>query len=171
MTLPHRRHQGTSERGWQEVVEGVERVARRQENASPVVAIMTRTGQRYRLGSVARGMSSSRRPEISPSRRCRKRPMIAVQAGSRLYTDSASSYRALTGYEHAYVNHTKKEYARGDVHRIEPSVCFVIQALPAGVSWHQQEPICRVMSGSFSSCETFASRTHSNRAELILQAP
>jgi transposase-like protein len=37
---------------------------------------------------------------------------IAVQAGSRLYTDSASSYRALKGYVHAYVNHTQKEYLR-----------------------------------------------------------
>src|SRR5438874_13738416 len=34
---------------------------------------------------------------------------IAMQRGSRLLTDSASSYRALTGYLHAYVNHTKKE--------------------------------------------------------------
>jgi transposase-like protein len=41
---------------------------------------------------------------------------IAVQAGSRLYTDSASSYRALTGYLHEYVDHTQKEYARGAVH-------------------------------------------------------
>jgi transposase-like protein len=32
---------------------------------------------------------------------------FAVQAGSRLYTDSASSYRALKGYVHAVVNHTK----------------------------------------------------------------
>jgi hypothetical protein len=40
---------------------------------------------------------------------------LAVQAGSRLYTDSASSYRALKGYVHDFVNHTKKEYARGDV--------------------------------------------------------
>src|SRR5215475_15224502 len=40
---------------------------------------------------------------------------VAVQAGSRLYTDSASSYRALKGYMHDYVNHTRKEYARGDV--------------------------------------------------------
>src|SRR5262249_48788557 len=39
---------------------------------------------------------------------------LAVQAGSRLYTDSASSYRALKGYAHDFVNHTKKEYARGD---------------------------------------------------------
>jgi hypothetical protein len=41
---------------------------------------------------------------------------VAVQAGSRLYTDSASSYRAVKGYVHAFVNHTQKEYARGDVH-------------------------------------------------------
>ena len=36
---------------------------------------------------------------------------IAVQAGSRLDTDSASSYRAVKGYVHAFVNHTQKEYA------------------------------------------------------------
>jgi len=41
---------------------------------------------------------------------------LAVQAGSRLYTDSASSYRAVKGYVHEFVNHTQKEYARGDVH-------------------------------------------------------
>src|ERR671916_217684 len=41
---------------------------------------------------------------------------IAVQAGSRLYTDSASSYRTLKGYRHDFVNHTRKEYARGEVH-------------------------------------------------------
>jgi hypothetical protein len=49
---------------------------------------------------------------------------IAVQVGSRLYTDSASSYRALTGYEHSYVNHTKKEYARGDVHENRAECLF-----------------------------------------------
>ena len=37
---------------------------------------------------------------------------IAMQTGSRLYTDSASSYRALTGYRHDFVNHTKKECKR-----------------------------------------------------------
>ena len=41
---------------------------------------------------------------------------LAVQAGRRLYTDSASSSRAVKGYLHEYVNHTKKEYARGEVH-------------------------------------------------------
>ena len=32
---------------------------------------------------------------------------LAMQAGSRLYTDSASSYRALKGYVHEFVNHTQ----------------------------------------------------------------
>jgi transposase-like protein len=49
---------------------------------------------------------------------------IAVQVGSRLYTDSASSYRALTGYVHDFVNHTKKEYARGDVHENRAECLF-----------------------------------------------
>jgi len=49
---------------------------------------------------------------------------LAVQAGSRLYTDSASSYRAVKGYMHAFVNHTKKEYARGDVHENRAECLF-----------------------------------------------
>src|SRR5438874_13777973 len=49
---------------------------------------------------------------------------LAVQTGSRLYTDSASSYRALKGYVHDYVNHTKKEYARGDVHENRAECLF-----------------------------------------------
>jgi transposase-like protein len=49
---------------------------------------------------------------------------LAVQAGSRLYTDSASSYRALKGYIHDYVNHTQKEYARGEVHENRAECLF-----------------------------------------------
>jgi len=49
---------------------------------------------------------------------------LAVQKGSRLYTDSASSYQALKGYLHAYVNHTKKEYARGEVHENRAECLF-----------------------------------------------
>ena len=49
---------------------------------------------------------------------------LAVHAGSRLYTDSASSYRAVKGYVHAFVNHTKKEYARGDVHEHRAECLF-----------------------------------------------
>src|SRR5215470_3464213 len=49
---------------------------------------------------------------------------LAMQAGSRLYTDSASSYRALKGYAHDFVNHTQKEYARGDVHENRAECLF-----------------------------------------------
>src|SRR5919108_687963 len=49
---------------------------------------------------------------------------IAVKTGSRLYTDSASSYRALKGYAHDFVNHTKKEYARGEVHENRAECLF-----------------------------------------------
>ena len=49
---------------------------------------------------------------------------LAVQTGSRLYTDSASSYRAVRGYVHAFVNHTQKEYARGDVHENRAECLF-----------------------------------------------
>ena len=49
---------------------------------------------------------------------------LAVQAGSKLSTDSASSYRAVKGYVHEYVNHTQKEYARGDVHENRAECLF-----------------------------------------------
>ena len=49
---------------------------------------------------------------------------IAVRTGSRLYTDSASSYRAVKGYVHEFVNHTQKDYARGDVHENRAECLF-----------------------------------------------
>jgi len=49
---------------------------------------------------------------------------LAVHAGSRLYTDSASSYRAVKGYVHEFVNHTQKEYARGEVHENRAECLF-----------------------------------------------
>src|SRR5262249_60726278 len=49
---------------------------------------------------------------------------IAVHVGSRLYTDSASSYRAVQGYRHEFVNHTRKEYARGEVHENRAECLF-----------------------------------------------
>jgi transposase-like protein len=54
---------------------------------------------------------------------------LAVHAGSRLSTDSASSYRALTGYVHEFVNHTKKEYARGDVHEHRAECLFSFEVI------------------------------------------
>ena len=49
---------------------------------------------------------------------------LALQAGSRLYTDSASRDRALKGYVHEYVHHTQTEYARGDVHENRAECLF-----------------------------------------------
>jgi hypothetical protein len=49
---------------------------------------------------------------------------IAVPAGRRLSTDSASSARALTGSVHEYVNHTQQESARGDVHEHRAACLF-----------------------------------------------
>jgi len=49
---------------------------------------------------------------------------LAVRTGSLLYTDSTSSYRALKGYVHELVNHTQKEYARGEVHKNRAEYLF-----------------------------------------------
>ncbi|HRT84966.1 MAG TPA: IS1595 family transposase [Bacteroidales bacterium] len=49
---------------------------------------------------------------------------IAVKSGSVIYTDSAKSYKALSGYIHDYVNHSQKEYVRGEVHENRSENCF-----------------------------------------------
>jgi hypothetical protein len=88
---------------------------------------------------------------------------LAVQAGSRLYTDSASSSRALKGYMHEFVNHTKKEYARGLVHENRAECLFSLL-----------KPYLRVFRGisklnlpgylAFSnSSGTFVTRIHVSR--------
>jgi len=95
---------------------------------------------------------------------------LAVQAGSRLYTDSASSYRAVKGYVHAYVNHTQKEYARGDVHENRAECLF---SLP--------KPYLRVFRGIskenlpgyvgfFQFLRNFRQLNAFEQAELIIQA-
>ena len=95
---------------------------------------------------------------------------LAVQAGSRLYTDSASSYRAVKGYLHAFVNHTKKEYARGDVHENRAECLFSLL-----------KPYLRVFRGLskhnlpgyvsfFQFLRNFRSQNACEQAELILQA-
>ena len=95
---------------------------------------------------------------------------LAVQAGSRLYTDSASSYRALKGDVHACVNHTQKEYARGDVHEHRAECLF---------SW--LKPYVRVFRGlsqdnlpgdvGFLQCLRNVRHQHAcEQAERIVQA-
>jgi hypothetical protein len=83
---------------------------------------------------------------------------LAVYAGSRLYTDSASSYRALKGYMHDYVNHTQKEYARGEVHENRAECLFSLLKPYLWVFRGSVNSTCQVMSGSFSSCATFGIR-------------
>ena len=88
---------------------------------------------------------------------------LAVHAGSRLYTDSASSYRAVKGYVHAFVNHTKKEYARGDVHENRAECLFSLLKPYLRVFRGVRKATCRGTSGSFSSCATFVSTTRLSR--------
>jgi transposase-like protein len=95
---------------------------------------------------------------------------LAVQAGSRLYTDSASSYRAGKGYLHEFVNHTQKEYARGDVHENRAECLFSLL-----------KPYLRVFRGIsklnlpgyvgfFQFLRNFRQLNACEQAELILQA-
>jgi transposase-like protein len=95
---------------------------------------------------------------------------IAVHAGSRLYTDSASSYRALQGYVHEFVNHTQKEYARGDVHENRAECLFSLL-----------KPYLRVFRGVskfnlpgylgfFQFLRNFRQHNAFAQAELILRA-
>jgi hypothetical protein len=95
---------------------------------------------------------------------------LAVQAGSRLYTDSASSYRAVKGYVHAFVNHTKKEYARGDVHENRAECLFSLLK----PYWHVFRGVSKGnlpgYVGFFQFLRNFRQYTAFEQAELILQA-
>ena len=95
---------------------------------------------------------------------------LAVQAGRRLYTDSASSYRAVKGSVHAFVNHTKKEYARGDIHENRAECLFSLL-----------KPYLRVFRGLskhnlpgyvsfFQFLRNFRQQNAFQQAELILRA-
>jgi hypothetical protein len=95
---------------------------------------------------------------------------LAVQTGSRLSTDSASSYRALKGYIHEYVNHTQKEYARGDVHEHRAECLFSLLKpylrVFRGVSKYNLPGYV----GFFQFLRNFRQRNACEQAELILQA-
>jgi hypothetical protein len=95
---------------------------------------------------------------------------LAVHAGSRLYTDSASSYRAVKGYVHEYVNHTKKEYARGDVHENRAECLFSLLKpylrVFRGVSKYNLPGYV----GFFQFLRNFRQHNACEQAELILQA-
>ena len=95
---------------------------------------------------------------------------LAVQTGRQLYTDSASSYRALKGYVHDSVNHTKQEYARGEVHENRAESLFSLL-----------KPYLRVFRGIskynlpgylgfFQFLRNFRQLNAFEQAELIIQA-
>ena len=142
----------------------------RRRNASPAGAIMIKTGRPSSPGSVARGQSSSRRLCDFTVKTVQKAADLAVQTGSRLYTDSASSYRALTGYVHAFVNHTKKEYARGEVHENRAECLFSLLKpylrVFRGVSKYNLPGYV----GFFQFLRNFCQRNAFEQAELVLQA-
>ena len=81
-----------------------------------------------------------------------------MHAGSKLSTDSASSYRLITGYAHDAVHHTKKEYAHGDVHENRAESLFSLLKpylrVFRGISKVQPAGVRRVLS---VSCATFIS--------------
>src|SRR5256712_8497172 len=95
---------------------------------------------------------------------------VAVHAGSRLYTDSASSYQALKGYWHEFVNHTKKEYARGDVHENRAACLFSL--LKPYLRVFRGISQCNLPGyvGFFQFLRNFRQLHACEQAELILQA-
>src|SRR5262245_9560615 len=95
---------------------------------------------------------------------------LTVTTGRRLYTDSASSYRALKGYVHDFVNHTQKDYARGDVQENRAECLFSLL-----------KPYLRVFRGLsktnlpgyvsfFQFLRNFHQLTAFEQAEMILYA-
>jgi len=95
---------------------------------------------------------------------------VAVHAGSRLSTDSASSYRALKGYLHAFVNHTQKEYARGDVHENRAECLFSLLKPSLRVFRGLSKTTLPGSLGFFQFLRNFRQLTACEQAEMILYA-
>lgn len=95
---------------------------------------------------------------------------LAVQVGSRLYTDSASSYRALKSYFHEYVNHTKKEYARGEVHENRAECLFSLLKPSLRVFRGLSKINLPGYVGFFQFLRNFRQQNAFAQAELILYA-
>ena len=95
---------------------------------------------------------------------------LAVKTGSRLYTDSASSYRALKGYAHDFVNHTQKEYARGDVHENRAECLFSLLKPYLRVFRGISKTNLPGYLGFFQFLRNYRQLAAFEQAELILQA-
>jgi hypothetical protein len=95
---------------------------------------------------------------------------LAVHAGSRLSTDSASSYRALKGYAHDFVNHTQKEYARGEVHENRAECLFSLLKPYLRVSRGISKTNLPGYVRFFQFLRNFYQLTAFEQAEMILYA-
>jgi len=95
---------------------------------------------------------------------------LAVHAGSRLYTDSASSYRAVKGYVHEFVNHTQKEYARGDVHENRAECLFSLLKPYLRVFRGLSKTNLPGYVGFFQFLRNFHQLTAFEQAQMILYA-
>lgn len=95
---------------------------------------------------------------------------IAVKTGSRLYTDSAGSYRALKGYAHDFVNYTKREYARGDVRENRAECLFSLLKPYLRVFRGLSKTNLPGYLGFFQFLRNFRQLTACEQAELILSA-
>jgi hypothetical protein len=95
---------------------------------------------------------------------------LAMQAGSQLSTDSASSYRLITGYAPDSVNHTKKEYARGDVHENRAECLFSLLKSYLRVFRGVSKTTLPGDVGFFQCLRHFHQLTAFEQAEMILYA-
>src|SRR5215475_12894235 len=95
---------------------------------------------------------------------------LAVHTGSRLYTDAASSYRAVKGYVHAFVNHTQKEYARGDVHENRAECLFSLLKPYLRIFRGVSQGNLPGYVGFFQVLRNFRSQNAFEQTELILWA-
>jgi transposase len=96
--------------------------------------------------------------------------ITAVQAGSRLYTDSASSYRMLKGYVHEFVNHTEQEYTRGEVHENRAECLFSLLKPYLRVFRGISKSNLPGYLGFFQFLRNFRHEHAFEQAELILHA-
>jgi hypothetical protein len=95
---------------------------------------------------------------------------LAMRAGSRLYTDSANSYRAVQGYVHEFVNHTQQEYARGEVHENRAECLFSLLKPYLRVFRGVSKFTLPGYIGFFQFLRNFRQRNAFKQAERILQA-
>jgi transposase-like protein len=95
---------------------------------------------------------------------------LAVRAGSQLFTDSASSYRALQGYVHEFVNHTQQEYVRGEIHENRAECLFSLLKPYLQVFRGFSKFNLPGYLGFFQFLRNCRHRNAFEQAELILQA-